>query len=202
MTIVEDRPIAGFAAARKAMIDGQLRPNGVNAEPVLQRMAAVAREDFVPPAARGFAYSDRAIALDDGHFLPEPTVHGLILQEAAPTAADKVLLVGCGSAYLAELLRPMVGSLTILSPAEAAAGQLGQGGPYSLLIVEGAVEHLPAPLVRALTADGRALAGIIRGGITRLAIGRRVGDELAMLPVADIGIPVLTEFNLPKGWSF
>ena len=62
MTIVEDRPQAGHEAARKAMIDSQLRTSGVNAEPVLRRMAEVARERFVPEAARGFAYIDRALA--------------------------------------------------------------------------------------------------------------------------------------------
>ena len=51
MTIVQDRPSAGDEAdranlARKAMIDSQLRTSGVNAEPVLRRMAEVAREDF------------------------------------------------------------------------------------------------------------------------------------------------------------
>jgi len=71
VTIVEDRPPAGDEAAqsesaRRAMIDSQLRTSGVNAEPVLRRMAEVARERFVPETARGFAYIDRAIALGNG----------------------------------------------------------------------------------------------------------------------------------------
>ena len=53
MTIVEDRPAAD--TARRAMIDSQLRTSGVNAEWVLRRMGAVAREHFVPEGARGFA---------------------------------------------------------------------------------------------------------------------------------------------------
>ena len=63
MTIVEDRPAGKQTAARKAMIDSQLRTSGVNADFVLSRMGAVARENFVPASARGFAYIDRAIAL-------------------------------------------------------------------------------------------------------------------------------------------
>jgi protein-L-isoaspartate(D-aspartate) O-methyltransferase len=59
VTIVEDRPPAGdegarASMARRAMIDSQLRTSGVNAEPVLRRMAEVARERFVPERARGF----------------------------------------------------------------------------------------------------------------------------------------------------
>lgn len=200
MTIVEDRPDAADSVARKAMIDGQLRTSGVIADFVLRRIGAVAREDFVPEAARGFAYHDRAIALGGGRFLAAPVVQGLMLQEAQPRQADDALLVDGGSGYLAELLRPLVGSLHVLSPAEAVAAKGRK--QYSLLMVDGAVEQLPAALVRQLAPDGRAVTGIVQDGITRLAFGRRAGDELALLPLVDLGIPVLPEFAAPKGWSF
>ena len=74
MTIVEDRPAARHEAARRAMIDSQLRTSGVNAEWVLRRMNEVPRERFVPDAAQGFAYIDRAIALGGGRFLAAPVV--------------------------------------------------------------------------------------------------------------------------------
>src|SRR6187399_2091395 len=115
VTIVEDRPMAGHEAARKAMVDSQLRTSGVNAEPVLRRMSQVARERFVPEAARGFAYIDRAIGFGDGRQLAAPVVHGMMLQEARPSLSDKALLVDGGSGYLAELLRPMVGVLEVVT---------------------------------------------------------------------------------------
>ncbi len=121
MTIVQDRPQTAPEAARKAMIDSQLRTSGINAEWVLRRMGEVERERFVPPAAAGFAYIDRAIALGDGRYLAAPAVQGAMLQEAAPVAGDRALLVDGGSGYMAELLRPLVGSLDVISPAEAAA---------------------------------------------------------------------------------
>jgi len=111
MTSLNQQPVdQGFAAARKAMIDSQLRVSGVNTESVCERMAVVPRENFVPEAARGFAYMDRSIPLGDGRFLAAPLVHGKMLEEAAPTPADRALLVDGGSGYLAELLRPLVGS--------------------------------------------------------------------------------------------
>ena len=115
---MEERP---QAAARKAMIDSQLRTSGVNADFVLARMAAVPREDFVPASAKGVAYMDRAIPLGEGRALAAPLVQGMMLQEAWPTLADKVLIVDGGSGYLAELVRPLVGSLDVVSPAEACA---------------------------------------------------------------------------------
>lgn len=206
MTTVQDRPLAGDEAdranqARRAMIDSQLRTSGVNAEPVLRRMAEVAREDFVPAASRGFAYIDRAIALGDGRQLAAPVVHGMMLQEARPGPSDKALLVDGGSGYLAELLRPMVGSLEVVTAAEAVAASL-KGGDFTLLVIDGAVEQVPDTLARRLADDGRAVAGVVENGVTRLAIGRKAAGALALLPLAELGIPVLPEFAVPKGWSF
>lgn len=201
MTIVEDRPLAGHEAARKAMIDSQLRTSGVNAEPVLRRMAEVARERFVPESARGFAYIDRAIALGGGRHLAAPVVQGMMLQEARATFADNALLVDGGSGYMAELLRPLVGSLEVLAPPESLASTR-KAGALTLLMIDGAVERLPEALIRGLADDGRVVAGLVENGITRLAIGRKTAGTVALLPVAELGIPVLPEFAAPKGWSF
>lgn len=201
MTIVEDRPVAGeHAAARKAMLDSQLRTSGVNAGYVLARMGEVAREDFVPPRARGVAYMDRAVALGNGGFLAAPLVQGMMLQEARPTMADKALLVDGGSGYLAELVRPLVGSLEVVSAANAAAAK--RKGDITLLLIDGAVEQLPTALVQRLTEGGRVVCGTLKNGLTRLAAGRKAGGEVALLPLAEIGIPVLPEFAAKREWSF
>ena len=154
MTTLEESSAARHVAARRAMIDSQLRTSGVNQPWVLNAMASVAREEFVPPAMRDAAYIDRAITLDDGRLLASPLVHGRMLAEAAPTKGDKALLVGDGKGYLAALLGPLVGSLDSLAPDEAAAKR-GKGA-YSLLIVDGAVEDMPDSFAKLL-ADQRFL---------------------------------------------
>lgn len=200
MTIVKDRPVAGHDAARKAMIDSQLRTSGVNAEEVLRRMGEVRREDFVPESARGFAYIDRAIALGGGRWLAAPLVHGMMLQEARPTSDDRALVVEGGSGYLTELLRPLVGSLEAVSPDDA-AGKSRKGG-FTLLLIDGAVEHLPPGLVARLADGARVVTGVVENRVTRLAVGRKDANEVALLPLAEIGIPALPAFAVPKGWSF
>jgi len=207
MTIVEDRPTSSEPAgsdpalARKAMIDGQLRVSGVNAEFVLARMGAVPREDFVPQAARGVAYMDRAIALGGGRFLAAPLVQGKMLEEAEPTHNDKALLVDGGSGYLAELIRPLVGSLEVLTP-EAALAKSRKPADATLLVIDGAIECLPDTLAKRLAKGGRVVTGLVSRGLTRLAAGRKVAGEVALVPLAEMGIPVLPEFAAPKGWSF
>jgi protein-L-isoaspartate(D-aspartate) O-methyltransferase len=201
VTIVEDRPLAGGPAARKAMLDSQLRTSGVNAAYVLARMGEVPREDFVPAGARGVAYMDRAIALGGGRYLAAPLVQGLMLQEARPTPADKALLIDGGSGYLAALLRPLVGSLEVIAPADAVAATRKRGD-FTLLMIDGAIERFPDNLAQRLADEGRVICGLLKNGLTRLATGRKAGAEVALLPLAEIGIPVLPEFAAKKEWSF
>lgn len=200
MTLTENRPAALSDVARRAMIDSQLRTSGVNEPWVLAAMARVPREDFVPESAKAAAYIDRAVPLGNGRFLAAPLVQGMMLAEARPTLDDKALLVGDGAGYLAALLRPLVGSLDALDPAEASTRK--RKGPYSLIVVDGAIEELPAPLAAQLAEGGRIVTGLVLRGVTRLATGRKAAGDVALLPLAEIGIPVLPEFAAPKRWSF
>lgn len=207
MTLTAEAPVPGsvaetdFAAARRAMIDSQLRTSGVTDAAVVEAMGRVPREDFVPAAARGHAYIDRAIPLGDGHSLPAPLFHGKLLSEAALTANDAVLVVGCGSGYLAALVEPLVASLDLATAASAATRKSGKGR-YSLLLIDGAIGHLPNGLAAELAEGGRIVTGLVERGVTRLATGRKIGGAVALLPLAELGIPVLAEFAAPKRWSF
>jgi len=190
----------GYETARKAMIDSQLRPSGVNDLWVLAAMSQIAREEFVPEVWRNSAYIDRAIPLGGGRHLAAPLVHGRMLAEAVPIAEDNALLVGDGDGYLAALLRPLVGALEAVAPAEA--GKKRRKGPYSLMIIDGAAEELPAALTAQLGDGGRIVTGQVLRGVTRLAAGRKIAGEVTLLPLAEIGIPVLTDFAAPGRWSF
>lgn len=190
-----------FSAARRAMIDSQLRVSGVNAEFVLARMGAVPREQFVPADARAHAYVDRAVALGEGRFLAAPLVQGRMLEEARPQASDRALLVDGGSGYLAELVRPLVDSLEVISAADGASG-LAAGTDFTLLLVDGAVEQVPAALVARLADGARVIGGLQLRGLSRLAVGRKAAGEVVLAPLAEMGIPELPEFTVTKGWSF
>ncbi len=201
MTLTEERPAAlDYEAARRAMIDCQLRTSGVNEPWVLTAMARVPREDFVPEAARNAAYIDRAIALGDGRFLAAPLVHGRMLAEAVPTAVDNALLIGSGCGYLEALLRPLVATLDVADAAHLPAKR--KKGSYSLIVIDGAAQQLPDSLIAQLADGGRLVTGLVDRGITRLAMGRKSAGALALLPLAEIGIPVLPEFAAAKRWSF
>ncbi|MFN5819021.1 MAG: protein-L-isoaspartate O-methyltransferase family protein, partial [Novosphingobium sp.] len=185
MTITAERPGTDLAAARRAMIDSQLRTSGVNDPAVLEAFARVPREDHVPAAARAHAYIDRAIPLGDGHALAAPLFHGRMLVEAGLRAEDSVLLVSCGSGYLAALLEGLVAKITSVSAADAAAGKAK--GSYSLVLIDGAIEQLPDALAARLEDAGRLVTGLVDRGVTRLATGRKAAGAVALLPLAEMG---------------
>lgn len=188
--------------ARRAMIDSQLRTSGVNEEFALARMLAVPREDFLPADKGPQAYIDRAVALGDGGHLAAPLFYGKLLLEAAPTRADRVLVVEGGTGYLAELLRPLVAEIAVISAADAAAGKPAPGAPFSLIVIDGAVEQVPDALAAQLSDDGRIAAGLVLRQVTRLGSGRKIDGRVVLRPIEDLGIPVLHAFDAPKGWSF
>src|SRR6476646_5705842 len=98
------RPIPDFAAAREAMVETQLRPQGVTDAAVLDAMRTVRREDFLPSHTRPLAYVARAVAIGEGRFLAAPAVLGQLLTEMMPEVGQHALVVGAGTGYSAAVL--------------------------------------------------------------------------------------------------
>jgi protein-L-isoaspartate(D-aspartate) O-methyltransferase len=211
-------PIPDYTAARRVMIESQLRPTGVVDPAIVGAFAAVERENFVPESLRPLAYADRAIALGDGRFLTAPSALGKLLMQMMPRSGQRALVVGAASGYSAEVLRRMgldVIALDSSAPLAGNARELGlnvvegpleegwkKGAPYDQILIDGAVEQIPETIVRQLADGGRLGTALIDRGVTRLVVGRKVGDAFGYLSVADAGMPVLPGFNRPRAFTF
>lgn len=101
-----------FESARAAMVEQQVRPWEVLDARVLETIAAVPRELFVPEAQRQLAYVDMPLPLAHGETMMKPVVEGRLLQALALQPEDEVLEIGTGSGYvtacLARLAREVV----------------------------------------------------------------------------------------------
>lgn len=214
----QQAPETDGAAARRAMIDGQLRVSGVNDPVLLAVIAAVPREVYVPLAQRSVAYIDRRLPLGHGRCLNPPLTNALMLSEAAPAQDDEALLIGGGTGYLAALLAPLTARLTVVESVPALAamaphkaghwfeGPLAAGAPdaapFSLIVVDGAVEQVPPAIEAQLAEGGRLVTGLVERGVTRLAVGRKEAGTFGLLPLRECDIAPLSEFVQPKGWRF
>lgn len=199
MTLMEERNAAGATAqARRAMIDSQLRVSGVNDPAILAAFDSIAREDFVPASRTAVAYVDRAVPLGDGLVLAPALTHGQMLTAAAVSPSDSVLVIGKPGAYLAALASKLAGAVSLAAPGEDLSGK----AKFSLILVDGALEVVPASLATVLADDGRIVTGMVDRGVTRLALGRKVADELVFTNLAEADFPALSEYAAPMKWRF
>jgi protein-L-isoaspartate(D-aspartate) O-methyltransferase len=211
-------PIPDFAVAREAMIECQLRPQGVTDPAVLGAMALVQRENFLPSHTRPLAYVDRSVSIGEGRFLVAPAVLGQLLTQMKAQREQRALVVGAGTGYSAAVLRAMGLQVTALecSPALAAVareqgvevteGPLGAGlqkaAPYDHILIDGAVEVIPDAIIDQLADGGRLGTAIVDRGITRLIVGRKAGGAFGTLSFGDAGVPALPGFTRPKEFTF
>jgi protein-L-isoaspartate(D-aspartate) O-methyltransferase len=98
-------------AARRQMVDQQIRTWEVLDPRVLDALSAVPREAFVPPEYRELAFADAPFPIGFGQSMLSPKLQGRILQALGVSAADDVLEVGSGTGYLAACLS-LLGSST------------------------------------------------------------------------------------------
>lgn len=211
-------PIPDFAAARAAMVESQLRPQGVTDPAVLDAMGTVRREDFLPPDTRPLAYVDRAVSMGDQRFLPAPAVLGSLLMQMIPVRGQRALVVGAGTGYSAAVLQSIGLVVTALESSPELAAKARENGlqivegpldagwpksaPYDQILIDGAVEYLPDAIIEQLAQGGRLGTALVDRGITRLIVGRKVAGAFGYLSVSDAGVPILPGFVCPKTFTF
>lgn len=212
-----------FDAMRNAMVASQLRTNAVNDPRVVEAMRDVAREDYLPEDQRAVAYRDTLLPLNGGRRHNSPLATGRLITEARVGAADTVLLIGAAGGYAAAVLGRLAASVTAVEEDEslvrlAKSALAGQGnvtvvqgplaagsaenGPYDVLIIDGAVEHVPDALVAQLRPGARVTAGIADRGVTRLASGRRTDGGFGLIDFLDTECAMLPGFAAPKTFKF
>ena len=172
-----------YAKARELMVEQQVRPWEVLDPRVLDVLATLPREDFVPAAQRALAYTDIALPLPHGERMMKPVVEGRALQALALDLGDDVLEIGTGSGYLAACLGRLAREVVSLEQhadladdARARLHALHLGNVnvihadafayqterrFSAICVTAAVDTIPARFVEWLQPGGRMF--VIRG---------------------------------------
>jgi len=201
--------------ARFNMIEQQIRPGGVLTPAVLEALAVVRRERFVPPPQRALAFADVALPLGHGHSMLPPLLAARLVEALQPRRGERVLEIGSGSGYLAALLatcgahvlsleiEPELAEQARLNLAaagidnvrvEAADGATGwrDAAPFDAIVATGTVREIPAAWLEQLRVGGRLLACV---GSARFAQVRRVTrqgeNEYLTRPLFETALPPL-----------
>jgi len=221
-----------FDLARLNMIESQIRTNKVTDEAVIGSFQAIRRERFVPRAKRGIAYIDEALEIGNGRYMLEPMVLARLLQAAIPGGGDVALDVGCGTGYATAILSKMVSTVVgvddqaeLIEKGNAALSDLvienaalvegpltegyAKGGPYNVILVDGAVQEVSEALFDQLAEGGRLVTveyGVGSqwgaGAIGLAVLYEKRSGRIGRRALFDAGTPLLEGFAKEPGFVF
>jgi protein-L-isoaspartate(D-aspartate) O-methyltransferase len=215
-----------FAAARKHMVDSQVRPNKVSDPRILAAMRTLPRERFVPPASAARAYADEDVPLANGRVLMEPMVLARLVQLAAAMPGDRALVVGAGAGYGAAVLEAcgarvtaLEEDLTLQRTADALLKELAPGvsvvlgpladgwragAPYDVILIEGAIGEIPPLIAQQLRIDGGRLVTVLAGSgrIGQAVLAESTQAGLRAQPVFDCAMPLIPSLMRAPAFEF
>ncbi len=188
--------------ARDRMLD--LLRREIRDERVIEAMARVPRERFVPPELRARSYDDTSLSIGEGQTISQPLMVALMLEALLLRPQDRVLEVGSGSGYAAAILAQIVGEVVGVERRRAllerarttiaacdysnvrlyeATDRLGrsENAPFDAILVSAGAPHIPRVLLDQLAGGGRLVA----------PIGARRSQEVVRATKTDHGIELV-----------
>lgn len=173
-----------YSQAREMMVEQQVRPWDVLDARVLEALATLPREAFIPEIHRALAYADVEIPLGHGQRMMKPVVEGRTLQGLLLQPGEEVLEIGTGGGYLAACMGALAREVVSLeiqpelaARARAQLDASGHGGNirienvdalhyatdrrFDAICVTAAVETLPPRFLQWLRPGGRLF--VVRG---------------------------------------
>ncbi|MEP7058673.1 MAG: protein-L-isoaspartate O-methyltransferase [Caldimonas sp.] len=212
--------------ARFNMIEQQIRTWDVLDPGVLELLAVVKREDFVPAAYRAMAFVDTEVPLPNGQSMLAPKVEARLLQELAVQRHERVLEVGAGSGYMAALLAHKAQHVTTfeIDPELArlaadnlrrawitnvavlqadASRSVPEDGPFDVIMLSGSVAEVPRAVLAQLKPGGRLAAIVGQLPIMRAVLMTRSGETgFSSVELFDAVAPRLHGFGEPPRFVF
>ena len=189
--------MSGFSTARQKMVDGQVRPSDVTDSRIIDAMLAVPREAFVPDDQRAMAYLDLDLRVggDDSakRFLIKPVVMARMLQAAEIKSSDHVLVVGCGTGYVAAVVAKFAGQVTVRTAALADGDPANS--PFDVIFLNGATETVPDRLYGQLRDGGRLVGVFAQTSPPRATLVTRSHGDFGHRVLFDAAAPVLPGFE-------
>ncbi len=215
-----------FAAARKTMVESQVRTNDVTDLRIQAAFETIPREKFLPEGLRAQAYVERELPYAPGRRLLTARDFSKLVAAADPRPGDLILDVACGPGYstavLAALSEMVLGveaderlaqgaqdnlNLVGVSNAAVIVGSLEKGapgqGPFDLVFIGGAIAVEPAHLFVQVKEGGRLAAILRKDGVSRGVVWRcDHGVTAARVAFDATAGAILPGFEAPKTFVF
>ncbi len=180
------------------MVQGQIAPNGVTHDAVMETFLMFDRAAYLPPIAQARATMDDNVCDATGALLllRPLTLAWMIQHLARSDQRGQVAVIGDASGYTADLLRALGFAAIDVADEEA----LGAAGPWQGILLHGAVPALPPILFPYLEPRGVLLAVV-------QPAGQAMGDVVAAMGASSLtvlgqaGAPYVEGFAPLKSFS-
>ncbi|MGD8569582.1 MAG: protein-L-isoaspartate O-methyltransferase [Gammaproteobacteria bacterium] len=212
--------------ARFNMIEQQIRPAEVLDTRVLNVIAEVPREFFVPDTYQDLAFADVNIPLPNGQQMMSPIQEARLLQALDIQSTDTVLEIGTGSGYLTALLAKLsyhVTSIEIDQELSNRAAQklrqqnitnvtldIGDGadgwpskGRYDVIAVTGSMPVMNDTIKHQLKTGGRLFVIVgTQPAMSAQLITRISDNQWSQEELFETVIPPLLNVETPSSFVF
>ena len=200
-----------FAAARKVMVDSQVRVNDVTDRGLQAALLAVPRERFCAPDRAFSAYAEVEVEIAGDRRLMQAREASKLLMAAQPRAGERALAIA--APYMAAVLARMglmvtaqesspdvfgvVGAALAEAEIETVTAGLNSppGGDWDLIVSEGAVGARPQAWLNALKTGGRAVLVERTGAVGKAVLYVRGEAGVSRRELFDAGSPLLAEMT-------
>ena len=213
----------------KNMIDGQLKPMGINNPIILEAFENVPREIFIDKDKSSLSYHEGNILVKNNRWLLSTMVIARLINCVNISNEDIILEIGACSGYTTAILEKLC-SLVVgvevdselrdiankaLTKIEANSAIIVDGdhkdgnlksAPYDKIFIFGAVPLVPDTLFKQLSENG-SLITVVKNDNNIKSCGKAVvfkknKDIISSSNVFDVEVPFMEGFSIKEGFNF
>jgi protein-L-isoaspartate(D-aspartate) O-methyltransferase len=214
-----------FIAARRTMLDAQIRTNDVPDRRVHAAFLGVQRELFVSKAQRQFAYADLVLETLPGRFLWRARDFSKLVQSLEVAATDIALVIAGGAGYSSAVIAKLCDTVIVLDSSDmgvaTATARLTDAGadnavavkadlkkgwpkdsPFDVIFVDGAVGEVPQVWLDQLAEGGRLGVVVREGRVGRARLYTKTNGVASFRILHESTAPEIEELKAADSFVF
>jgi len=208
-----------------AMVEGQIKPLSNISPNILEALYSIDRKDYTPIELRKFSYIEKNILIGKNRYLPKAAITAKLLSALEIESTETILIISSTMGYSAALASKIAETVIcieqdaeLLNLSEKIAiensmnnivfikNELNKGypdqGPYSCILIEGAIEEEPKKILDQLAEGGR-LVTILNNNENGSAIKySRINGQIISQFLFSMDAPLLESFKKSKKFNF
>jgi protein-L-isoaspartate(D-aspartate) O-methyltransferase len=207
-----------FKSARINMVKGQILPNDIKNQALIDVLTEIPRHIFIPDERRGVAYIDGSLLVGEGRYILPPMVFAKMVEALGIKGDESVLDIACGTGYssavLANLCKKVCAiesSADLASKAHQNLNSLGianviiisnllaeghkESAPYDVILINGAVREVPGSLFAQLSENGKIVAILSKAANAgSIVLFNKTNGKISSVEIFDVNLQLIEDF--------